>query len=196
MRSVKMIRAAKAGYVALSALFCALGALLMLRPGLSIAVIGDIVGAALIAFGAVKLMGYFSKDLYRLAFQFDLAFGILLIALGLAILMRPNLAVNALCIILGIEIIADGLFKLQTALDARRFGLERWWLILALAVLAGAVGAVLVMNPVEGARAIAALLGGALLAEGALNLSVALCAVKIIRHQQPDAAAPRFQHIG
>ena len=196
MRSVKMIRAAKAGYVALSALFCALGALLMLRPGLSIAVIGDIVGAALIAFGAVKLMGYFSKDLYRLAFQFDLAFGILLIALGLAILMRPNLAVNALCIILGIEIIADGLFKLQTALDARRFGLERWWLILALAVLAGAVGAVLVMNPVDGARAIAALLGGALLAEGALNLSVALCAVKIIRHQQPDAAAPRFQHIG
>ena len=196
MRSVKLIRAAKAGYVALSALFCALGALLMLRPGLSIAVIGDIVGAALIAFGAVKLMGYFSKDLYRLAFQFDLAFGILLIALGLAILVRPNLAVNALCIILGIEIIADGLFKLQTALDARRFVLERWWLILALAVRAGAVGAVLVMNPVEGARAIAALLGGALLAEGALNLSVALCAVKIIRHQQPDTAVPRFQHIG
>ena len=195
MRSVKLIRAAKAGYVALSAGFCLLGALLMLRPGLSIAVIGDIVGAALIAFGAVKLMGYFSKDLYRLAFQFDLAFGILLIALGLAILIRPNLAVNVLCIILGIEIIADGLFKLQTALDARRFGLERWWLILVLAVLAGAVGAVLVMNPVEGARAIAALLGGALLAEGALNLSVALCAVKIIRHQQPDAA-PCFRHIG
>ena len=196
MRSVKLIRAAKAGYVALSAGFCLLGALLMLRPGLSIAVIGDIVGAALIAFGAVKLMGYFSKDLYRLAFQFDLAFGILLIALGLAILIRPNLAVNVLCIILGIEIIADGLFKLQTALDARRFGLERWWLILALALMAGAVGIVLVMNPAGGARAMTVLLGGALLAEGALNLSVALCAVKIIRNQQPDTAAPRFQHIG
>ena len=50
--------------------------------------LGILVGCMMIGFGAVKLMGYFSRDLYRLAFQFDLAYGILLIVLGLIVLVR------------------------------------------------------------------------------------------------------------
>lgn len=192
MRSVKLIRAAKAGYVALSAAFCALGLLLILRPGLSVALIASIVGVALIAFGIVKLVGYFSKDLYRLAFQFDLAFGSLLIAIGALILLRPGSAMNALCIVMGIETIADGLFKIQTAMDARRFGLERWWLIFAIAIAAVGIGVALALRPTQAAEALAALLGVSLLAEGALNLCVALCAVKIVSNQMPDGAAPKF----
>ena len=192
MRSVKLIRAAKACYIALSVAFCALGLMLILRPGMSARLIGSVVGAALIAFGIVKLAGYFSKDLYRLAFQFDLAFGSLLVAIGALILIRPVTAMNVLCVALGIEIIADGLFKAQTALDARRFGLERWWLILLAALAAVGVGAALTLMPGQGAEALGALLGVSLLAEGALNLCVALCAVKIVDNQMVDGAAPRF----
>ena len=36
--------------------------------------------------------------------------------------------------------IADGLFKIQIAVDAKRFGIQAWWLILVLAALAGGVG--------------------------------------------------------
>ena len=186
IRSTKIIRAAKVGYIALSAAFCALGALLMIHPGLSAELIGRVVGVALVAFGAIKLVGYFSKDLYRLAFQFDLAFGILLAALGAVILFRPGFALNALCVMLGVEIVADGLFKAQTAMDARRFGLNTWGLVLALALLAGVAGVALMLWPVQGALTLTRLLGAALLTEGALNLCVALCAVKIIPHQRPD----------
>ena len=186
MRSTKIIRAAKIGYIILSAIFCALGVLLMTDPGLSVALIGDIVGIVLVAFGIIKLVGYLSKDLYRLAFQFDLAFGILLIALGLALLIKPESAMNILCMILGIEIIADGLFKIQTSLDAKRFGLNTWWLMLSLAIFAGAIGAVLIFYPSESVQALTWLLGLSLLVEGGLNLSVALCAIKIVEHQLPD----------
>jgi uncharacterized membrane protein HdeD (DUF308 family) len=187
MRSTKIIRAAKIGYIILSAIFCGLGILLMADPRMSVALIGDIVGIVLVAFGIIKLVGYFSKDLYRLAFQFDLAFGILLIAMGLVLLIKPESAMNILCIILGIEIIADGLFKVQTSLDARRFGLNTWWLILSLAIIAGAIGAVLIFYPSESVRALTWVLGLSLLVEGVLNLCVALCAIKIIEHQRPDA---------
>ncbi len=186
MRSTKIIRAAKIGYIILSAIFCGLGILLMADPRMSVALIGDIVGIVLVAFGIIKLVGYFSKDLYRLAFQFDLAFGILLIAMGLVLLIKPESAMNILCIILGIEIIADGLFKVQTSLDARRFGLNTWWLILSLAIIAGAIGAVLIFYPSESVRALTWVLGLSLLVEGVLNLCVALCAIKIIEHQRPD----------
>lgn len=192
MRSVKLIRAAKAGYIALSAAFCALGLLLIVKPGLSADLIGIAVGVALIAFGVVKLVGYFSKDLYRLAFQFDLAFGGLLVAIGALILIRPGTAMNLLCVVMAIEIIADGLFKGQTALDAKRFGLERWWLIALSALVAVGVGVALALRPGQGAQALVVLLGAALLAEGVLNLCVALCAVKIVANQQPDGMSPRF----
>ncbi|MBQ3341374.1 MAG: DUF308 domain-containing protein [Kiritimatiellae bacterium] len=186
MRSIKTIQAAKTGYIALSAALCALGLLLMLRPGLSLRLTGSIVGATMMAFGAIKLFGYFSKDLYRLAFQFDLAFGILLMALGLLLLIKPVSAMNMLCVILGIEIVADGLFKVQTAVDARRFGLPTWWLILALAVITGAAGIAVAVHPSSSALTLTTLTGAALAVEGLMNLCVALCAVKVVGHQRVD----------
>ena len=192
MRSIKSIQAAKAGYVALSALLCALGAVLLLWPGFSLRLLCRVTGGALVAFGAVKLAGYFSRDLYRLAFQFDLAFGLLLIALGAVLLLRPVGAMSMLCLALGVVVAADGLFKLQTALDARRFGLSTWWLILALGLVAGAAGVAMAAHPSDSARALTALTGAALEAEGLLNLCVGLCAVKIVRHQRPDVIETQF----
>lgn len=186
MRSIRTIQAAKTGYIALSALLLALGLTLILKPQMSIALTGAIVGATMIAFGIIKLIGYFSRDLYRLAFQFDLAFGILLIALGVLLLAKPVRAMNMLCVILGIEIVADGLFKLQTAVDARRFGLETWWLIFTLAVITGAAGIAVAVHPSESALTLTCLTGMALAAEGLMNLCVALCAVKIVHNQRMD----------
>lgn len=170
----------------MSSLFCLLGVLMIALPRLSISFIGIAAGVMLIAFGIVKLIGYFSRDLYRLAFQYDLAFGILLLVLGVLLLINPGSAVNFLCLILGISIMADGLFKLQTAFDAKRFGLPAWWLILVLGVFASAVGVIATFHPAQSARILTILLGVSMLAEGALNLSVAIFAVKIIRNQQPD----------
>ena len=187
MRSIKAIRAAKIGSILLSVLTCALGLLLALRPGLSLFLIGRLVGATMVVFGVVKLVGYFAKDLYRLAFQFDLAFGILLITVGAILMAKPLGTAGLLCAALGVVLLADGLLRVQTALDARRFGLNTWWLMLALAVITGAVGALLALCPATGAEALTQLLGISLLAEGALNLCVAVCAIKIVAHQRPDA---------
>ena len=192
MRSIRSIQAAKAGTIALSAVLCGLGLFLVLRPAVSIGLTGAVTGAVMIAFGVVKLAGYFSRDLYRLAFPFDLAFGTLLIAIGAVILVRPVKAMSMLCVMLGIEIVADGLLKVQTALDARRFGLETWWLILALGIAAGAVGVAMALHPSDSAEVLTVLTGVALMVEGALSLCVALCAVKIIRHQRPVDVEGRF----
>ena len=100
---------------------------------------------------------------------------------------------NFLCLVLGISIMADALLKLQTALDAKKFGLPSWWLILVLAVVAGAVGAVVAFRPTKSAQILTVLLGVSMLSEGVLNLGVALCAVKIIRHQRPDVIECEYE---
>ena len=186
MRSTGMIRAAKLGYIVLSAVNCAVGMWMIAGPGIPVDRISVLLGALTVAFGIIKLIGYFSRDLYRLAFQHDLALGLLLIALGLALALKSGWALSLLSLTLGIMTITDGLFKVQTSLDAKRFGLQNWWLMLALAVLAGAAGAALIVWPFKGMGTPGWLLGMCLIALGILNLCVALCAVKIIAHQQPD----------
>ena len=186
MHSVRLIQTAKWGYVIIAAILCAMGLTLLLLPGLPLPSIGVMVGTALGISGVVKLIGYLSRDLYQLAFQYDLAFGILLLALSAIILLRPAQMLSFLCVALGVAILVDGLLKIQTALDARRFGLEAWPFILALAIAAGVAGTVLMLRPWQSAAALIRLMGISLAAEGVLSLCVALCAVKTVRYRQLD----------
>ena len=54
-------------------MLCALGILLVALPDFSAELFCRILGIIMLLFGLIKMIGYFSKDLYRLAFQFDLA---------------------------------------------------------------------------------------------------------------------------
>lgn len=193
-RCVAPMWAAKLGYAVMSAAYCVIGVLLIRNPG-GAAALGKALGAALIAFGAVKLVGYFSRDLFRLAFQYDLEFGILLIALGAAVLLKPEKVLDFLLTALGAAALADGLFKIRIARDAHRFGIASWWIILVLAAATGAVGLALVLRPWDSARILAALLGVSLLAEGILNLWVALSTVKIVPNQRPDIVEGTYSEI-
>lgn len=185
-RSTIPMWVAKVGYIVMSLVFCAAGAACIVNPSLSAAVIGRVLGVSMILFGAVKLVGYCSRDLYRLAFQYDLGFGLLLIALGALVLLRPAEVRDFLLTALGIAILTDGLYKVQIAVDTKRFGVSVWWLTLVLAVVTGTVGLSLVFRPWDSTRLLTILLGTALVAEGILNLCVAISTVKIVNHQRPD----------
>ena len=64
---------------------------------------------------------------------------------------------------------------------------------LTLAVGAGVVGALLMLRPMQSARALTVLLGIGMMLEGVLNLCVALFSIKIIRHQRVDGAECRVE---
>ena len=195
MRSVKPMKAAKIGYIAVSTALCAFGLLLIIDPGFSISLLGTVIGCAMIVFGVVKLAGYFSKDLFRLAFQYDLAFGILLIVLGVIVLMKPGNLMSFICVALGISVLADGLFKIQISVDAKKFGISQWWIITALAVIACCAGLMMVFRPSESTIVLTVMLGITLISEGILNIVTVISAVKIIDHQQPDVIEGTFTEV-
>lgn len=186
MRSVAPMRTAKTGYIIISFIMCVLGVLLIAVPDFSVSLLGTVCAVMLIVFGAVKLVGFFSKDLYRLAFQYDLALGIMLMVAGIIMLVHPESLMNFICITLGFSFLADGLFKIQTAIDSKKFGLHAWWLILVFAVITVIMGTLLMLRPGEGSRVLSVILGITFLSEGLLSMGTAIAAVKIIKHQQPD----------
>ena len=59
-------------------------------------------------------------------------------------------------------------------------------MILLFAVLAVAAGILLIIRPAQAAKVLTVFLGISVLADGILNLIVALLTVKIIDHQLPD----------
>ena len=192
MRSVTSMKVAKIGYIVLSIALCSFGILLIVNPEISISAFGLFTGACLIIFGAIKITGYFSKDLYRLAFQYDLAFGIMMIALGIMVILEPNNVIETICIALGIAFMMDGLLKIQIAIDAKKFGIHPWWLIFAMAIMAVVIGILLVFRTAESAKTLMILLGMSLLTDGILNLVTVLTTVKIIRNQYPDVIPGDF----
>ena len=189
MSSIITVRTAKAGYLVLAALFCIMGIAMLALPDITLDMIGWGVGAIVAAFGIVRVMGHYSRDPYGLAFQHDPVLGGLAIALGSVLMFRRSVAVNVLGMVLGIELLADNLFKVQTAMEARRFGLDTWWLMLALAVVAAFAGILLIACPFEGMRAWVRVMGISLLSQGVMSFCVGLCAIHIPPQRTPDISA-------
>lgn len=186
MRGTAPMRIAKYGYMAASVLLCALGVLLIVIPGTMAKVLGMICGILLCVFGGVKLVGYFSKDLYRLAFQYDLIFGILMIVLGGVLLVHPLSLGTFIGVVLGIAILVDALFKILIAFDAKKFGIREWWLIFALSLAAAVCGVILIIGASYASQVLSVLLGISLLSEGVLSFSTVITSVTIIKNQHPD----------
>ena len=181
----KRLRAAKYGYMILSVFLCMLGIVLIAKPGFSVQLLCRIGGVLLILFGCVRIVGYVSNDLYRLAFQFDLGFGIFLMVLGVILLLWTDVMITMAAVLLGIFILADALMKLQISVDAKAFGIPAWWMILSAAVITGAVGFLILLRPWVGSAAVMILTGVALLSEGILNLITMLVAVKVLQKKAP-----------
>lgn len=183
---MRAIRIAKSGYIVSSVTFCILGLLLLIYPNVSAAVLCRTIGILLLVCGSFKIFGYLSRDLYRLAFQFDLACGILAVALGALMLIRSDSVLRFLNLVIGILVLTDGLLKVQTSLDAKRFGLERWWMITATALLTSILGFLIVVEPFRnyGVAGAMILLGVTLLMEGVLNLCVGLYTIRVEKQER------------
>lgn len=195
MRSVKPMKTAKCGYILISVLLCILGLMIIIFPSISGNVICYILGGLMTVYGIIKLVGYFSKDLYRLAFQYDLAFGCLTMFIGIIMLAHPEGVMSFIFALIGIIILADGLFKIQMSLDAKGFGIESWWLILLFAVITGIFGLLLLLCPLWSMKVLMVFLGIALLADGLLTLFVALYTIKIVKNQKPDYIDVEYEEI-
>lgn len=174
---MKLLKGTKWIYAALCSLFVLIGIGLVIFPEISAAAVGYIVGGLVLAFGIIRIIGYFTNDLYKIAFQFDLALGIFASIVGIAFLLHPKWLVSALPISLGLLILVNGLFSVQSAIDAKKFGISRWKLLLFFAVATVIIGVILVFNPYRTALVITRLSGVAIAVSGIEKLIVALSTI-------------------
>ena len=130
-----LVRVAKAASVVLSVLLLGLGIILVVWSDELAPTLRYLFGSASILLGVVKIFGYFTNDLYRIAFQFDFTAGALVVLFGVFLLALPETIAPYLSTAVAVYVLLDGLFRVQAAIDACRFGLTYWYLVLAGALL-------------------------------------------------------------
>ncbi len=144
-KHMDIVRQTKFINVAVAVSMCAAGVLLLL-PLMDHTAAKMLIGVLYVVVGLSKICGYFSNDLYRLAFQYDLAVGLFALILGVLFLVSPERFNAAVPNSIGSYVILESVFKMQIGNDARRFGMRYWQPILLSAVLLCAVGVLTVIS--------------------------------------------------
>ena len=176
-RQTTVVKTAKIASVAVSVLWLISGFLLALWSEEMAVTLRYLFGFECIIIGAVKIFGYFSNDLYRIAYQFDFATGCLVSLFGILLFAVPDAVMPHLSTVVAIYVIIDGIFRVQTAVDAKLFGMAHWYVLLvgALTLVCGSV--LIYLLVLENHRI--AWMGVMLMADALLSLMVTMYTVRV-----------------
>ena len=176
---MKRVLFAKYGYIVMSILFYVGGMAYIFLPELPMMPLCILGGLALLVYGAIRLVGYLSPDLYCLAFQYDMASAILLLILGVLVLACNVRLAGLYAAGIGVLILFDAVLTLQTAKDAAKFGMKSWVLLLIVSIIAAICGAlIIIMTMLNSELAHHIVMGVALLAEGFMKHCLVLLTVQ------------------
>jgi uncharacterized membrane protein HdeD (DUF308 family) len=158
----------KWAYVVISVFLMALGICTFIWPEITAGTICSAMGAAAIVFGIIRIITYFMREVRGVALNYDFSIGALAVVAGIILLITKSRVVDLLQIVIGVYLVVDSVFKLQTALDAKRLGVSGWWISLILTAACLALGIVLIVK--IGSNLLMVLIGAALIADGLQNL--------------------------
>ena len=181
---MERLKKIKEMYSVFSLSLIVLGAVFIGKPNMAAEVFCRICGILLLLFGIVKLFGYFSRDLFQLAFQFDFAMGIISSLIGFVMFFWTTKFMEVLIIGIGVFMLCDALLRIQTAFDAKKIGVDHWWIILIMALVTAVIGTMLFLRPYKGRTALVMLIGLNLIIDGILNLFVVRSTVTTIRRKK------------
>lgn len=163
------------GRAVLATGYIVLGVIWMVYPGLTGIVICRTAGALALAFGAARIISAMREQDMIGWGRLDLVVGVLLLAFGLFALVQPEAILSILPLVLGIYLLVACVGKIQHAVSLKRMGFARWWSVLALGILAGILGTLLIVNPFGAAETMLMFLGASMVLDGAADLWVLWC---------------------
>lgn len=161
-----MVKQAKNSFLVISILYILLGLVLLIWPGQFLKWGCYALGTVIVLYGASRIISYIANKNMISYFNADLIVGIVVVAVGLLLLIKPEIFISILPIVFGLFIIFNGIVKLQNAFDLKRLHYEKWWSIFVTAGLSLLLGLFIIWNPFETAALTAMAIGIVLIVEG------------------------------
>lgn len=178
----------KWAYLLMTLAVMAFGICLIIWPGISAEILCYAFGAILLIIGAIRIVCYFQRCISVLWHKYELPLGLLDLLVAIYFFFHPNNVLMILPIIVGIVIIVDSAFHLQTALELRISGAKRWWVVLIFSILSILVAIGLIHNPFKGSMTLMIYLGITLVINGIQSLYY-IHRISIDVHNMPSVEA-------
>ena len=173
-----IVKKAKIINICAGAVMIAVGAVLCIVGTENLYAVKMLIAVMSLILGAAKILGYFSNDVYRLAFQFDLAIGALYIVLGIMSFFLYDNILITISVAAGVFVIVDALLRLQTAIDLKRFGMKGWQAMIIAGTFVALTGICIIVAANRGFF-VNVVLGAAFIADGTLDVWTTVHTVKV-----------------
>jgi uncharacterized membrane protein HdeD (DUF308 family) len=149
------------GNLSLIAIACAvLGVAMLLYPTLFLQLACYVVGAVLIAYGVLGILGRLHEKTIHIPLLFV---SIVSIAAGIFVITHPKAISSILPTIFGLILLCDGLVNIRHGIGLRKFGDSSGTWVLVLGIITVILGAYLLFQPYQVAAFSLRMIGAALL---------------------------------
>lgn len=142
-----------------SIILIVLGILLFFQSEATILTISYIIGATLVAIGALAIIKFIKNTNNIEKNELDIVYGVVTIILGILVIKNPEAIASIIPIILGIGIIVSSATKLQYAFELKANANSQWKATMIISVISTICGVILLFNPFKGAVILTQIVG-------------------------------------
>ncbi len=134
-----------------------IGVVLILFPGEAMDISIKTIGVILLCAGIVGvIMGIRGQGIYV---AYTMSGAVIAIVGGIVCLLQPQIVKSILPLIMGIIILATGVFNIGNSFNAKRAGASRWFVSLILALITVICGVVILLNLNSAANLLVTIIG-------------------------------------
>lgn len=172
-----ILKKTKLNLILASILTIILGLILVLNPVSATVFICRTVGIILLAMGIFVTGSYF-LNIGQNVGGASLIAGLIELAVGIWISLRPESFVQFLTIILGFIMLVHSFVMFQGAIEVKLFGVSKWWLVLILALLTLVLGIIIIISPFATIAVTMTIAGISLIADGIISIAMTVFIIK------------------
>ena len=136
----------KKDMILVSAIYIAIGYLLLSKGSSCVELVVTILGYGLMAVGVFEIIRYFVTKIDERYKRNDFILGIALMATAVVVLICKYSLSDIATVAFGVAIIVSGALKIQDAMDAKKIGSQRFGTYMILMIICFAFGALVIIN--------------------------------------------------
>ena len=163
-----LLRRIRVNFVLTAILTLILGILLITSPGTAMRTVFLLVGWTLVISGAASLLTALLSRGQPVG-QGDLVLGLVQVATGLVVLMRPGFLMSLAGIVVGFVLLIHGIHDIQHARESKALGYD-WKISMGVGIAAVVMGLIVMINPFSTLETLLRIAGIFLLVDGVADL--------------------------
>lgn len=176
---MEFIKEIKSTLLVMAGFYIIIGLLMLLFPHLVSNTICYIIGALCLITGGIAIYTYIGSEMYGPMAMITLVISIVFIALGVFVVMNPEVFASFIPLVMGIVLALEGFSRLQSSMTLKKYNYDKWWGVLAGAILVFIFGIVLILNPFTSLTILIRVLGAFLIVDGVSSLLTSFSYSKI-----------------